>query len=65
MKMRQANKIRKAAVAYSGGGKHRHRKPTIIKAMRKIVWRGWRWSHDFGYMCRYAVRATVRYRRCR
>jgi hypothetical protein len=59
MKIRQANKIRKAAVAYSGGYPHRHRKPTIIAAMRRIVWRGWRWPIDFSAMDRYARQARA------
>ena len=59
MNCRQAKKIRRAAIAYSGGYPHRHRKPTIIAAMRKIVWRGWRWSIDFGAMARYAMKARA------
>ena len=54
MNCRQAKKIRKAAVAWAAGYPHRHRQRTIIAAMRKIVWRGWRWAPDFFSMDRYA-----------
>ena len=54
MKIRQANKIRKAAIAYSAGWPHRHRKRTILKAMRRVIWRGWRWAADYFAMNRYA-----------
>lgn len=62
MRIRQANKIRRAAVAYSGGYPHRHRKATIEKAKQTIIWRGWRWAHDLGCMAKYAARARVVYR---